>query len=209
MPVNTRKAKLISQEKDLNYPLLIAKNFLYIMVGLGFVAFVAGVYFFVYPVYLDIKEVKAEISTKEKELQTQRLVLGKMRKVSSDYNQIPLEDKAKIFAMAPDRKTNEDVYAAIEKLVSDSGFLLKNVKIQDTQTAKPAETASTLKVFKPTVDGLVKFNVDIVVSVPDYASLKRLLTAIERSNRIMDIVDINYSPSAGEVALRMFIYRIE
>ncbi len=202
-----------NSEKKIDKNFLIAilvKYFNFVTAAVVLIILVFGYFYFIGPSYRDARE---EIDTLEEARQTEYNQLTdysvKIRNYLNDYNRIKKDNITKIDAMIPGERSSEDLYKLLEMIVLKNGSIPTSISVGDSGAngagaARPAAGSKTANTAS--LPELGEIAVTLEANEVDYNGLKKLLSAIENSLRIMDITKVDFSPQNKKVNLNITAY---
>jgi len=173
----------------------------YISISLVVVVFVLGLWLIIWPKFVDIQyqnnnyvpELKQERDDKAIYFQKLKSLRDQYSVLSSDNNARELE---KVNNILPDKANVQSLFVEIEKLVTEAGFSLQQISINEVKT-------DIDKLIEFQVDEFMKLDplpgelraVDIEISVEGggYNEFKSLLKRIEDNVRLFNLVTVNFS----------------
>jgi len=193
---------LEKEEKEiskLNYTL--NTYYKYISIGLVVVVFILGAWFVLWPKFSDIRhQNNNKVPELRQERDDKKLYLSKLKTLEEKYSYIASAENSreleKINNILPDKANVQSLFVEIERLVTESGFVLEQISINDVKTD---------------IDQLIEFQVadfmdwdglppelkavDIEISVEGggYNEFKGLLKRIEDNVRLFNLVTVNFS----------------
>ncbi len=172
----------------------------------GIVAALGVFFFYTKPTY-DQTQVQREQITeydaalvKANELQERKQVLLKK------YNEFQPEDRDRLQKLLPDHVDNVRLILDLDNIASRRGMALQNVVVSTPGAGQTTQTAvGTITSSKQKYDVLTtKFGTQ-----GTYAGLQQLLTDLETSLRIIDLIDLKVAPSAAAVLSSEPLYSFE
>ena len=109
----------------------------------------------------------------------------------------------------PSGYDRESLFVQMETLIIGQGFILDSIKLTDLNALvgeNPRGKAATLTApafVIPTGVGVNEINLEI--SGVDYNGIKHLLSILEKSINIYDVVDLSFA-DAGALSLKLYSY---
>jgi len=194
--------------------LLVVKYFNWLVAFLVILVLVSGGWIYIKPQYEYLQEVKTTI-TEEKEaelakLQQQFFQLSGLRNVYDNLVATYQTDINKINQLLPDALGQEELMAEMEMLVERNGLLLKSLTIEEIKEAKVLVTPATEIKPEDKADslpsGLGKARVNLEVMGVTYGGLKNFLATIESNLRLLDIINLDFSPPGETLNLEILAY---
>ena len=190
--------------------LVVAEYFNIIMAVLVLVIFIGGYFYLIGPKY---RETKREIGTLAQARQAEYNELShynaKIKGYLDDYRRVKEENREKIEKMLPAAENREDLYPLLEMIVLKNGAIPAKIGLewQEGETGAKEKTKTADKEAEDSVPpsvGMIRITLD--VRELDYRGLKRLLSSLESSLRLMDIVRIEFAPKEKKAELEIDTY---
>ncbi|MFW0862606.1 MAG: hypothetical protein ACKKL6_03390 [Candidatus Komeilibacteria bacterium] len=190
------------EEKEiskLNYTL--NTYYKYISIGFVVIVFVLGVWLVLWPKFSDIQhQNNNRVPELRQERDDKKLYLSKLKTLEEKYSYITSAENSreleKINNILPDKANVQSLFVEIERLVSESGFILEQISINDVKTDIDQLIEFQVADFMDW-DGLPSElkAVDIEISVEGggYNEFKGLLKRIEDNVRLFNLVTVNFS----------------
>lgn len=128
----------------------------------------------------------------------QRLYAGQQKKlvnlqaITAVYKQISPADLQKFDVILPNDYPTEALFGELEELITQSGFILSSVNFTRDEVASDSAVGHV--------------NMNLALGAVDYAGLKSLLRKLENNMRLLDIQNLNFSPSEETLSLSMTTY---
>jgi len=189
----------------------VAAFFIVCIVGVGYLLFLN-------PKISDIRKVGVfNLQRTKDQLAIKQEVYAATKELTQRYNQLQLADLAKLKELLPEQNSIPDLFVGIEAIAIESGLKLENVgfTVAASEKTKPAvvpvnteETEKTQQQPTPLTTGTAtdaatgavqKTSVSFTVSGGSgYADLKRFLTNIETSLRLLDVQSLAYATPGEE-----------
>lgn len=190
--------------------------------GLVFVFFIIlliiGYFFIIRPKYAEIIA-KADSATieEETEYQKQLTYLRQLSELKKEFGEIDKRDVEKISDILPYEKNHEIIFAQMEKIVTENGYILTNLSIDAGDTGKnkgQRRSSSTEDEGGKTETSdqageVKKLSIRMSVKGMNYSGFKKLLSAIENNLRLMDINNLSFDPSGAGATFEITAYFLE
>ncbi len=201
---------------------LIAKRFRLFAVGITILFVVLGYFSFLGPKFNEIKEVGVfDLKSSRERLELKQQILDQTSALTEKYQTLGLEDQEKLKALLPTQADLPSMFVQIEAIGLASGLKLGNVNFTDSKpaattrvaapvaeedtgtgaktTTTPAVTAPAATANADALASIRKVTVTFTVSGGQgYDHLKRFLSDIESSIRVLDVQSLAYSPSSSD-----------
>jgi hypothetical protein len=181
--------------------------FNWIVVGIVALIFISGFFFLLLPKYrqaanyisLANQQQALDASAKEEELK-------KIQQLLAAYDSIDKKYIDKINAIAPVIKNKEELFSELNYLVSVNQLILQSISLSvgdgyQDQGLLPATPAQA-----DIPASLETVNVSLVIVGINYESFKNFLAALENNLRLMDVLNVSYSPQSDATTLSVNTY---
>lgn len=212
MPEQQPKKSFINKfylKKINNFLLSYFKIFIFVVV---LILLSLGYLFLVKPKYEQVNaQIKNFKDSRETLYQKNLRTLNELNDYIESYESIPEENVKKVHAMLPDRYNKEELFSELNHLVSGNNLTLKSVKVKgDGGDLKFGETKGGEKkgenkyIDKP--EDVETYTVTMSILGTNYGSLKNLLFTLERNMKLLDITELNFSPSGKTVNITLQTY---
>jgi hypothetical protein len=206
-----------AQKNNKNYlktifNIIMARYFIFIILFLMLISFLFAYKLIISPVSASIDN---EIKKINEDKKTQKIYLSKtlenISKYRKDYENLNVDDKAKIDLMIPDVNDAEKLFTDIELLILKNGFILNSLEIN---SAKDTGITKAKRKNETSVDNTVNQDIGIIdlkldVSNSSYKNFKKLLGVFENNLRIMDVHNINFSLDGASVSFEIKTYYLK
>lgn len=205
-------------------------------VSFGIVAAIvlSGTFFFLFPKFSEIRKVGIfDLQKAENQFDLKQQIFATTKELTNAYDALNLQDVEKLEAMLPKQQDLPNMFVQVEAIAEASGMKLDNVGFTDLGAASQAVQAArvtppsneesgssntnasatapkTPKVLDPR-NALRKMSVAFSVSGGNgYEDLKRFLTNVESSVRMLDIQSLSYSPGGqGRYQINAITYFLQ
>ncbi len=155
-----------------------------------------------------------ELTFREREYEDKVTYLKQLNEVKNLYKTISQSDKDKIDAML---SANQDIDRLKIILLREIGQVGKQQKINVSNIVITPLDNSREKLIKiaeepkqsPLLDKLKLVQVTFLAEQIDYVGLKRTLSDLEKSLRLMDITRVTFDPSARKASIELVTYYLE
>lgn len=188
--------------------------FNYLILALGAIITVAGLFILVYPKYQQIAKTNKEIRKNFLAgYEARSDYLNSVRDLKKSYQSITDGDKAKIDAMAPKQSDAGAIITEIESIAASNSAILNSIRIEpvgsggQVEVKENKETAAGIFNQPPTGAGLVK--IEVKLSAVDYQVLKNIIKTFENNLRLFDIAKINFKVSENQALLNIYSYYLQ
>jgi len=138
-------------------------------------------------------DIQANIDAQESLYALSQQKLTDLQATAAIYQAINPADLNKFNSVLPDRYVPERLFGELEDIVGSGGWLVTDIGIT------PAAPSGS--------DGkLWQIGVHLDVSGLDYKGVKTLLRLLENNLRLMDVTQINFSPSGNSATINLLTY---
>lgn len=194
-----KKEQKNSSEDNKHKVAVISNKYFKYLVILGVVILISsGYFFFLRPMMNSIQDIKRQQQEKNDFFKIKEAEWLKLKKQVDTFTAVEKKDLDMLDNMIPKYGNSEELMAYIDVISRKSGFILNDISILDTKTKKDKDQRSSISAEKSKINGLhtvgVKFSVG---NKGGYQNLKRFLSTLEGSSRIIDITNLQYSPEGG------------
>lgn len=177
----------------------IIDYFNYFVLAVVVLIMVIGLVFFITPEYRqtvnELNEIKAR---RQKEYEASQQYLAQLNQLNSIYNKVNPDDLKKIENLLPSRAETEDLLSQLEAIAANNGLLLTSLEVDTGNKNKNVNLSAVDKIkIKMNVVGL------------DYVGLKNILRTIENNLRLMDIVNLSFSPAESAASFEIDTYYLK
>lgn len=182
----------------------------YITVFVCLIIFILGYFFIIFPKFGVAKNVNNIILIDAKTKQTAlKKRIEYLTNLENRRKQMPSDDLARIDEILPSEPGVPEIFASIQGIGIESGAIIESIQLAKVvPTISNKEEISSVPVISLPA-GVSALEINITVSSTDYNSVKTLLTNIEKSLRLMDIIGLTYDPSAKSYNLIIRSYYLE
>lgn len=190
--------------------------FNYLILALGAIITVGGLFILVYPKYQQIAKTNKEI---RKNLlvgyEAKSDYLNSVRNLKKSYQSISDGDKAKIDVMAPNQSDAGAIITEIESIAASNSAILNSIRIEpvgsgrktEVEVKENKEPSAGLFNQPPAGAGLIK--IEVKLSAVDYQVLKNIIKTFENNLRLFDIAKINFNVSENQALLNIYSYYLK
>jgi len=179
--------------------LFLNQYFNIFLVGLVGLILVAAYFLFIRPKFQETMGViQAGLEQQQKLYAGQQKKLVNLQAIAAAYKQISPGDLEKFNKILPDEYPTEVLFGELEEIITQSGFIISNISI--TPAGLVADDASG------TVGSL---SINLSLSAVNYSGLKSLIRKLENNLRLLDIQNINFSPTEESLTLSLTTYYYE
>lgn len=173
-----------------------------LIVSIGFIVVIL-------PKYRDV-DAKVKLANEQLEKEFVKLsgYLKKLQTINNDYSNINQDSINKIKKFLPNKPETESLIKKLEFVAKNNGVILNSLDI-DADLDKPDEQTGKIIPPAPNLDlpagvGVIKITMNL--TGVNYSVLKNLISILEKSLRLMDIVSLNFSPADETVSLNIETY---
>jgi Tfp pilus assembly protein PilO len=196
---------------------LVVRRFRWLIAVVVVCVFGLGFLFFLRPKLAEIQKVGVfDLRRTKDELALKETILSSTQELVSKYEELQLDEVAKLKALLPTEAGIPDLFVQIEAIAIASKFELANVSFAEPSAERTTQagaaatdeeglTAKTQPAAAPTApstpkaltgESIKKINVTFSVAGDGgYDSFKTFLSTVESSVRLLDIQSISYTPS--------------
>lgn len=194
-----KKEQKNSSEDSKHKAAVISNKYFKYLIILGVVVLISAGYFLVLrPMMNSIQDLKRQQQEKDDFFKIKEAEWLKFKKQVDTFTAVEKKDLDMLDNMIPKYGNSEELMAYIDVISRKSGFVLNDISISDDKTKKDKSQRSSADTGKNITNGLrtvgVKFSVE---NKGGYQNLKRYLSTLEGSSRIIDITNLQYSPEGG------------
>lgn len=193
---------------------LMTSYFRYLVWSVVGVVLLLGLLMVIKPQFENVRLVGVlALEEKKQQLKDRTTYYDKVKAMVEKYRSLSGEETEKISRILPSRPEVSDLFHSLESLATASGMTLESVAVtKGSSAAAAAQPSGAASARREATAGAqnrtassdtVQFlDVNLSVSGPtDYATYKRLLQNIEKSQRLFDVGSIAYKPSETKVQL--------
>lgn len=175
---------------------------------------VSGYWWLIRPKY-DFIASDQELSFREREYEDKVQYLKQLNEVKNLYKSINQVDKDKIDSMLSARQDIDRLKIVLLREIGqvgkETGATLDNIVITplDNSAGKFITIGAPAPANNQLFSKLKLVQISFSAKTVDYASVKKLLTRLEKSLRIMDVTKINFDPGARQASVELVTYHLE
>lgn len=175
--------------------------FKYISIGLVIIIFILGIWLILWPKFTDIQhENNNRVPELRQEKEEKVLYYNKLQKLAEQYSVITSDSNSreleKVNSILPDKANVQSLFVEIERLVTETGFSLQQISINEVKTDIDQLIEFQVTEFMDW-DGLPPelraVDIEIAVEGGGYNEFKNLLKRIEDNVRLFNLVTVNFS----------------
>lgn len=189
---------------------LLNKYFKWLVVVIVILMLVGGYFWVIKPKYQQtLDSIKTELKLKKQSYLSKKEKMKKVNKLASVYNDMGHQKIERINTFLPTGRDYEQLFTEMDSLVSQNGMILNMMSIsaggeksRQDQTGQQGE--NSLQRDLPSEVKTVKMNLEVTGT--DYSGLKSLISSMENNLRLMDVVEVNFSPNKKTVQLVVWTY---
>lgn len=190
----------------------LTEYFRFLAGGVVLAVLLAGYFLLISPLVTEVQSTQGTArKNAEAELKTQQAYLEALKQSNAKYDQVlPKANREKIDAFIPSEPDFPGLLLTMKSIVSQAQLTLDGITVgqggqvavtnpgtAQTDTARAANPATAQAA---TVAGVNIQTQDVSITVSGghtYQDFKRLLTLIESSQRLFDVISVNYAAPAG------------
>jgi len=195
--------------------ILLVRYFKWLIAFLVLVVFILGYFFLLKPKYEEIAKLTGDGQlSKEQEYLERREYLDKLKNLVAVFQSVKSSEIKKIDYILKPKDVPEELFSQVEAIVKKNGLLLKSLKIEsggeeskDSSRKVSRTTEEKTEVALPPEIGKTKATLEVLGV--DYFGLKSLLVSIENNLRLMDVVNVDFSPEGNSVQLVFYTYYLK
>ncbi len=164
-------------------------------------------YFFLIKPKLDItvNDIQSDINFQQNIKNIERQKLLQMQEALDYFRQINSDDIELLESVIPHPYPKEKLFGEIEDIVLKNGYILNSLSINEAELKSTSEREEEI-IEEDEYENLQAFNIALDISGLDYNAMKRFLPVIENQLPLMDIIDLNFSPSSETLSLNIYSY---
>lgn len=160
------------------------------------------------PKFSNTKEaIHLSIQGNEKLYASSQKKLAVLSDIQKVYQNIKPSDLQKFNTVLPGEYVPERLFGELGEIVKNGGWLVNSIKFApaiNTQGKSRRQIAQILATTNR--PGLKEIKLSLTVSAIDYPGLKRLLSSLEDNLRLIDVQDVEFSPTAHTATLKLITY---
>lgn len=188
--------------------------FNYLILALGAIITVAGLFILVYPKYQQISKTNKEIRKNFlAEYEARLEYFNSARNLKKLYQSINDGDKAKIDAMAPNQSDTGSIINEIEAIIASNSAILNSIKIESVSGDRQVETKENKEpaagIFNQPPSGAGLIKIEVKLSSVNYQVLKNIIKTFENNLRLFDLAKINFDVSENQALLNIYSYYLK
>lgn len=165
-----------------------------------------GSLFLILPKYKTVSEQISNAKLNQEEtIFKQKAHLAQLNRLNDVYDKISSKQKSQIDSLLPEGPQAEKLMVQLEILMRQNGIPISNLSV-DADDMKVIKGKEEINSGEKKIKEL-KIKINLVGL--NYESVKKLLSAIEKNLRILDVNALQFSPTGGPVALDMTAYYLK
>lgn len=185
--------------------------------GIAFAFFIilliTGYFFLIRPKYAQItKNTDVSSAEEEAEYRKQADYLSQLRDLDKEFKSINPEDIEKISNILPYELSHEILFAQMEKIVTQNGYILTSLNINAGDAVKKKSRSAEGGAVAPEaaqIGAVKKLGLTMSIKGTDYSGFKKMLSALENNLRLMDINSLSFDPAENGINLEITTYYLE
>lgn len=179
-------------KKKLN--IFLNNNFKWFMMFVVLLIFVLGYFFILKPKYEETLKLTQVITRRDElDIDKKQQDLESIKDFLLSYSKIEKKYMDKVQKILPSKYNQEELFTEFNHIVSKNELLLKNISISGiTDLGK-----------------LKQISVRLEVSGVDYRAFKNLLHSLETNLKLIDVVNVNFNPTARTSAILINTYYLD
>ena len=134
-----------------------------------------------------IAQTKAAIATDDKALAAANQYTARQNELASERNAISPDDLARLTTFLPDSVDNVGMILDLDALAARSGLSLSNIDVSTNESVATAATTGALPAGGISPVGSVDLSLS---AVGTYTALQDFLDGVEKSQRLLDVLDL-------------------
>lgn len=194
---------------------LLIKHFKWLVILFILVELALGYFLLLKPKYeATAQSARNSQLGKEQEYLERREYLEKLKNLVAVFQSVKSSEIKKIDYILKKKDVPEELFSQAEAIVKKNGLLLKSLKIEsggeeskDSSRKVSRTTEEKTGVALPPEIGKTKATLEVLGV--DYFGLKSLLVSIENNLRLMDVVNVDFSPEGSSAQLTFYTYYLK
>lgn len=157
-----------------------------------------GIFFgYIKPMMGTVSEQKKELAVQEETLKQAEELEAKIKSLQEKIDRLDPSSMARLEKLVPDTLRDVELLNDVNTIVSRANLKMRNIKIEQSSSAQAADRGGAKsEVSSSEFYDSVDLTFDVTAS---YGGFLGLISSIERSLRIFDIVNISFTPTeAGD-----------
>lgn len=194
-------------ENNLNKKIYnIVKKYFGLIVFLIIILTLVLFYFFLINPKLQetVEEIQSNINFQQNIWNIERQKLSQMQKSLDFFRQIESDDIELLESIIPHPYPKEKLFGEIEDIILLHGYTLTSLSVNKIEA--PSISENEEEEAEDDFENLQILNITLDISGIDYSAMKRFLPVIENQLPLMDIISLNFSPSAETLSLNIYTY---
>ena len=155
----------------------------------------------------DIKEMQEKVASYDKALLASEAFARKEADLISQRDAIPAESLSRFKTFLPDSVNNVQLILDLNTLASKSGLTITNFVVKDAAISSSPENDSLSSLSLESTEPIDSLDISIAAT-GTYSSFRTFLGAVEKSLRLLDVVDIGVRNSQTGVYTYEITFRI-
>lgn len=192
--------------------------FNYLVLALGIIILVAGLFVLAYPKYQQISKANEEAKNNlQIEYETKFNYLNSISNLKKLYQSISDDEKAKIADMVPAKRDTSIIIKEVESIIVRNSAILTSIKIEPLAAAgrtnlkvEPREDKEPpAGIFNQPPPGVGLVKLEISLGSVNYLILKNIIKTFENNLKLFDIAKINFNASDNTALLNIYSYYLK
>lgn len=199
--------KVEAEKKPSQLLVYLFRFFNYVIFLIFLIVLASGYLFVLKPKY---DQIKKEITAKLEKYQTTKGDLEdyqiNLLKYSSSFKQIDLGNQEKVNLMINDNILPEYIFDEISDVIASKNIILNSITIDSTDSDNSKSKIKSAVNLGSDVQ-ILRFTISLMGL--DYQSFKNLLSALEDSIKMYDVMNVSFSPADGTAVLQIQKYYLK
>jgi len=169
------------------------------------VILIFGYFLLLKPKYDQISLVTDAISKQEQlDYSKKDLELKDLNSLIASYKTIDQRSKDRIYAIAPVKKNEEELFSEMNYIVTKNGLILRDISwAKGSKLNNEGNDSGTDYLAS---GDLEQVTVNLNVVGANYESFKNFLSALENNLHLMDVENVSFDPGSGGITLVISTY---
>lgn len=205
---NKTEVKNRGRERIVN--IFLMRYFRLIIIAVCILLIAASYLYLIKPKYSKISEIETKSKENNEAIRNDLASYYlQLEKYSQSYEKIDQEIVDKINIMLPENSKSEELLSQIEDIVRNRALSLSSIEIEVDETKSSASNIKAgankdAKGSLPANVGIMKIKLEVLGV--NYEKLKNLLSSLENNLRLMDIENLEFSPTDRKASFEISTY---